>query len=292
MSDGSQWPRISIVTPSLNQGRFIEETIRSVLLQGYPDLEYIIIDGGSTDGSIEVIRKYEKWLTYWVTEPDTGQSQAINKGIVRSTGQIFAWVNSDDLYCINAFMKVAQAMWHNGLVSKPIVYGHLYWINESGEIISKSYATPVTRDDIIAFWIPGKSINQPTLFLTLSLLKNNLLNESLHYAMDWDLWLRLSATHNFFLLPTFLSYFRYYHSSKSGTGKEKFFKEQIKISREYWHESTFSYFQLYLSYEKYRIKQVFLKVWNHLKALLYLFLGNKNYNAIKTFKKIIFNKKQ
>jgi len=100
--DGSPWPRISIVTPSYNQGRFIEETIRSVLLQGYPDLEYIIIDGASTDQSAEIIQKYEPWLTYWVSEKDRGQAHAINKGFAKATGDIGAYLNSDDMYLVNA----------------------------------------------------------------------------------------------------------------------------------------------------------------------------------------------
>src|SRR5437588_6081454 len=108
--DGSCWPRISIVTPSYNQGQFIEETIRSVLLQGYPDLEYIIIDGGSQDESVEIIKKYEPWLTYWVSEQDRGQSHAINKGFDRSTGLILGWLNSDDVLLPNALATVAVAM--------------------------------------------------------------------------------------------------------------------------------------------------------------------------------------
>src|SRR5687767_11548136 len=92
---GSDWPRITIVTPSFNQAQFLEETIRSVLLQGYPNLEYIIIDGGSTDKSVDIIKKYEQWLAYWVSEPDRGQSDAINKGFEKATGEVFAWINSD-----------------------------------------------------------------------------------------------------------------------------------------------------------------------------------------------------
>src|SRR5262245_43472888 len=92
------WPRISVVTPSFNQGKFIEETIRSILLQGYPNLEYIVIDGGSTDNSLEVIKRYSPWLSYWVSEKDRWQSHAINKGMSHATGDIVAWLNSDDLY--------------------------------------------------------------------------------------------------------------------------------------------------------------------------------------------------
>ena len=93
MPDGSDWPRISIVTPSYNQGQYIEETIRSILLQGYPNLEYIIIDAGSTDQTVEIIKKYEMFLSYWVSESDNGQAHAINKGLSLCTGEIFNWIN-------------------------------------------------------------------------------------------------------------------------------------------------------------------------------------------------------
>src|SRR5262245_11264512 len=98
MPDGSEWPRISIVTPSYNQGAFLEETLRSVLLQGYPNLEYVVIDGGSRDCSVDVIKKYERWIRYWVSEPDRGQSHAINKGFEKTNGDILAYINSDDAY--------------------------------------------------------------------------------------------------------------------------------------------------------------------------------------------------
>ena len=107
-ASGKPWPRISIVTPSYNQGQFIEETIRSVLLQGYPNLEYIIIDGGSTDNSVEIIKKYSPWLTYWVSERDRGQSHAINKGFEHASGDILGWLNSDDMLAMGSLRRVAE----------------------------------------------------------------------------------------------------------------------------------------------------------------------------------------
>src|SRR5262245_16909311 len=106
-SDGLPWPSISIVTPSYNQGQFIEETIRSVLLQGYPNLEYIIIDGGSKDQTVDIIHKYEPWLTYWVSRKDRGQAHAINDGLRRASGTIFNWINSDDVLAPNALATIA-----------------------------------------------------------------------------------------------------------------------------------------------------------------------------------------
>lgn len=103
-------PKISIVTPSYNQGEFIEATINSILTQNYPNLQYIIIDGGSTDGSVEIIKKYEKYLHFWCSEPDAGQYDAINKGFARSSGEIMAWLNSDDMYCPWVFKTVADVM--------------------------------------------------------------------------------------------------------------------------------------------------------------------------------------
>ena len=107
MPDGAQWPKLSIVTPSLNQGEFVEETLRSVLLQGYPDLEYIVIDGGSTDDSVGIISKYESWLTYWVSESDKGQTDAIGKGFDKATGVRLGWINSDDMLMPGALYAVA-----------------------------------------------------------------------------------------------------------------------------------------------------------------------------------------
>ena len=111
--DGSEWPGISIVTPSYNQGQFIEETIRSILLQNYPNIEFIIIDGGSNDFTLEIIKKYEKWITFWVSEKDRSQSHAINKGFERCTGELVNWICSDDMLCKDALFNLAPLIKHN-----------------------------------------------------------------------------------------------------------------------------------------------------------------------------------
>ena len=130
MPDGSPWPRVSIVTPSYNHGQFIEETIRSVLLQGYPNIEYIIIDGGSSDETLDIIRKYEPWLTHWVSEPDMGQSHAINKGFARCSGDVVAWLNSDDEYLPGTLGIVGHYMEKNPAAD--IVFGDQEEMDENG----------------------------------------------------------------------------------------------------------------------------------------------------------------
>jgi len=119
--ENSVLPKISIITPSFNQGNYIEETIRSVLLQDYPNLEYIVIDGGSTDGTLEIIKKYEPWITYWESAPDRGQSHAINKGIQKASGDWIAWLNSDDIYLENALTKIVATITQSSKTASWIV---------------------------------------------------------------------------------------------------------------------------------------------------------------------------
>lgn len=198
MSDGSPWPRISVVTPSYNQADFLEETIRSVLLQGYPNLEYLVIDGGSTDHSIEIIRRYEKWLTYWASEPDRGQCHAINKGWARATGDFVAYLNSDDVYFSNAFSRAVAALMAHP--QSAMVYSDGLWIDEANKPL---WLLPSVPMDIRKLLIgTGFVIPQPTTLIRRSVIEElSGLDESLHMAMDLDLWLKIALHYPMTYLP-------------------------------------------------------------------------------------------
>lgn len=184
MNDGSSWPRISIVTPSYNQGHFLERTIRSVLFQGYPNLEYIVIDGGSTDDSVKIIKKYDPWLTYWVSEKDEGQSQAINKGFEFATGEIFAWLNSDDIYSPGALYTVGT---HLARRQRALLIG-------SSSKLSGMDISNVVLDARKPSWYEmvydTRSFPQPSVFWTRDLWQlAGPLRKELYFVMDYYLWL-------------------------------------------------------------------------------------------------------
>jgi len=188
MPDGSPWPKISIVTPSYNQVQYLEETIRSVLLQGYPNLEYIIIDGGSTDGSVEIIKKYEPWLTYWVTEKDKGQSNAINKGFRHASGELIGWINSDDIFFPLAFKEVVF-YWVENDRPKALITGTKLKGNSTLDKISRLEQFPHT----IKHLLEKNIIEQPSTFYPVELLKEvGYIDERYKMSMDYDLWLRMA----------------------------------------------------------------------------------------------------
>lgn len=199
MSDGTAWPSITIVTPSYQQAGFLEETLRSVLLQGYPNLEYIVIDGGSTDGSVDIIRRYEPWLSYWVSEPDRGQSHAINKGFARATGHILGWLNSDDSYHPGALAEVAEAIHRAGT---EIVLGAMDKVQfGDGEprLVKRSLpweGEPFHRFPIVEAGSPEPfHFYQPSMFWTRRLWEETGgLDERYHYVMDLEWCNRALAT--------------------------------------------------------------------------------------------------
>jgi glycosyltransferase involved in cell wall biosynthesis len=213
MNQHPNLPSISIVTPSYNQGQFLEETIQSVLNQNYPNLEYIIIDGGSTDNSVKIIRKYEDRLAYWVSEKDRGQTEAINKGFKIATGELIAWINSDDYYCENVFFRIAAFFSANPEIM--LIYGNSYFVDEKGKITAFKPALPFN-----AFIIRhgGFLIHQPTVFLRRTVLKDvGYLNDSYHGVMDIEWYCRISERYKPVPLNIDVAMFRWHQASKSSS---------------------------------------------------------------------------
>ncbi len=204
------YPKISIVTPSYNQGRFLEVTIQSVLDQNYPDLEYIIIDGGSTDNSVDIIKKYEKHLSYWISEKDDGQADAINKGIRRSTGEIIGWLNSDDTYVKGAFLKVIGAFKKNP--DCIVVHGDRILIDADNHVVGWTALPPFNPQCY------GFNVCSETAFWRRNAMdKIGLLNASLRFAMDLEFFSRLYQVGLFCKIDDYLGCFRCHPDNKSST---------------------------------------------------------------------------
>ncbi len=231
LSDDSEWPKISVVTPSYNQAQFIEETIRSVLLQNYPNLEYIIIDGSSTDKSVEIIRKYEKYITCWVSEKDRGQSHAINKGFAKSSGDILCWINSDDLLKPGALKFVARSFPDISIPS---------WLIGSSEIIdSTGKSIKLRTPENVALeralmWNENWFAQQSTFWTRPMWNAVSKIDESLHYAMDFALWLKMFEVAKPLLTTELLSYYRYQENAKCLTQPAKALEEVKAILWQYF----------------------------------------------------------
>lgn len=189
MEDGRDWPPINIVTPSYNQGQFIEETLRSVLLQGYPNLEYFVLDGASTDNSVEIIKKYSSWLTYWVSEPDSGQSEAINRGLKMGSGLFTTWINSDDMLYRNALVEHASRI---GFATNVVYVGMCAYMNIDGTIVSIHRARVHSFEDLVRIrkvWRSGGNIVQPEVLFPRELaLEVGGVDVDNHNTMDYELW--------------------------------------------------------------------------------------------------------
>jgi glycosyltransferase involved in cell wall biosynthesis len=223
MPDGTPWPKISIVTPSYNQAQYLEETIRSVLLQNYPNLEYIIIDGGSTDGSVEIIKKYEPWLAYWESQKDQGQSHAINKGIQQATGEFFAWINSDDYYLPGIFPERVTMLTNS--IDIVLVYGDIHFIDKNGHF---SHAWETKQTSPKKMLLEGNHIPQPSTLMRLIKVKSiQGVDMELKYVMDYALWLKLSLYGEFKYLPGFVANFRIHPDSKETTSSYDFVLEKL-----------------------------------------------------------------
>jgi hypothetical protein len=214
-SNGSSWPTIAIVTPSFNQAQFIEETMRSVLLQNYPRLEYVVMDGGSTDGSAAIIATYEPWLTHWTSAPDRGQSDAINRGFARvPDATIYGWLNSDDVLLPGALAAVGEFFASNPSCE---------WLSGDGIFVYEpdlrthyeKKSAPYTTRELLQYG-RGMYLPQPSVFFAQKLYRRvGGIDCSLRYSMDLDLWLRLSRHAPLHHLPRFLSMLRQHPAAKT-----------------------------------------------------------------------------
>lgn len=226
MPNSISYPKISIVTPSFNQGQFIEETILSVLNQNYPNLEYIIIDGGSTDNSVDIIKKYEKYLTYWVSEKDSGQSEAINKGINKVTGEIFNWLNSDDYLEPGALHLIAEIFKSH---SADVVCGKANHFGEGVNYVSEA-STYFDQKNNIAL-VPR--INQPATFFKTNVIRElGPLDNQLHYCMDLEWWMKYLVLykHDHITFTTkSLVNFREHNTSKTIAHSYKFVQDKCLL---------------------------------------------------------------
>jgi glycosyltransferase involved in cell wall biosynthesis len=225
MEISMDYPKISIVTPSYNQAKFIEETICSVLDQAYPNLEYVIVDGGSQDGSVDIIKKYEKYLTWWISEPDKGHGNAINKGFSKTTGEIMAWLNSDDKYKDKSFFKVAEIF---------NIYNDVNWIvgksgnwNKKGEFIREEFLYKNIYDFLLGDY---KWIQQESTFWRRKLWNcaGGYINENYKFMIDGELWTRFFTFDNLWHINHVLAGYRQHDTNRA----KIYFNEVIREMEE------------------------------------------------------------
>ena len=222
----TQQPLVSIITPSFNQARFLEQTIQSVLTQDYPRIEYIIMDGGSTDDSVDVIKKHQSRITSWVSEQDKGQTDAINKGFNRATGDILAWINSDDTYNPNAVSEAVKYLTENPEVA--LVYADCNFIDEEDRVIGKFKSAQTDYHRLREGFV---HIPQQTMFFRAKYWKElGPLDPSFYFAMDYDLWTRIAAKAPLKYLPGRVwANFRIHTTSKTNVGDERGWQEMLRV---------------------------------------------------------------
>jgi len=244
-------PLVSIVTPSYNQGRFIEDTILSVKNQDYPNIEHIIVDGGSTDNTLDILKKYEgTYNMRWISEPDEGQSDAVNKGFRMAKGEIIGWLNSDDVYFTRDVISyvVEEFKKHPNL---SVVYGDVVFIDKTNTIfkVIKMYEWNYNR------LLRGLSISQPATFFHRQIICENKLDDNLHYAMDFEFWLRLGKKYKFIHVNKILAGNRIHKERKRISRGDVAKNEDILIMKRYGQKLDIKFYAL-----RYLIDYPFLQI--------------------------------
>lgn len=220
----AQKPLVTIVTPSYNQAEYLEQTIQSVLGQDYPNIEYMVVDGGSTDGSVEIIKAYADRLAWWVSEPDKGQADAINKGFAKATGKYIAWLNSDDVYLPGTITRAIKELEADPQLG--LVYGNLLSINTQNVHVNTIRYRQFALEDLLSFFIIG----QPSVFMRRKVLeKVGYLSLDYHYLLDHHLWLRFAAERPIKYIREPLAGARYHPSAKNMAMAEYFGEEAFRI---------------------------------------------------------------
>ncbi|MDK1118765.1 MAG: glycosyltransferase family 2 protein [Anaerolineae bacterium] len=220
----SQQPLVSIITPSYNQAAYLEQTLTSVLEQDYPHLEYFVIDGASTDGSLDIIHKLADRLTWWVSEKDSGQAEAINKGLARARGEIIAWLNSDDYYLLGAVSAAVKVFQEYPEVV--LVYGNMLAVDENGETINIFKYNQLSLKDLLCFQIIG----QPAVFMRRDALdKAGHLDPNFHYLLDHQLWLRVALQGRILHVNDTWAAARYHAEAKNRAKAAEFGREAFRI---------------------------------------------------------------
>lgn len=232
LSHDQRWPRISIVTPSLDQGEFLERTIRSVLLQGYPNLEYIIIDGGSTDGSVAIIKKYARHLAYHVSEPDRGYVHAINKGLKRATGEIMCWLNSDDFYLPGTLQTVAVSLAAG--TGNMAIAGHVMKTYADGRPAQKIIGQYSSLHRLLKFWL-GYQMHQPSIFWRREVFESiGYLDEERDLIADFDYWVRVGRQYHFNSVDRILACATHHAQAKTADDCRGYHEELKRQARSFW----------------------------------------------------------
>ena len=214
---------VSIITPSFNQAAYLEQTILSVLQQDHAHIEYIVIDGASTDTSVDIIRKYESKLSYWVSEKDHGQAEAINKGFARATGEIIAWLNSDDYYLSGAVSSAVRIFEENPDVV--LVYGNMLAVDEHGVTFNTLNYKQLTLDDLLCFQIIG----QPAVFMRRSALEDLKLDSTFHFLLDHYLWIQIARRGKILHIDQTWAVARYHAEAKNRAKAAEFGREAFRI---------------------------------------------------------------
>jgi glycosyltransferase involved in cell wall biosynthesis len=234
-------PLISIITPNLNSAKYLEECIRSVLLQDYPHVELVVIDGGSDDGSVDLIRKYEQFLKYWISEPDSGQSEAINKGFSQTSGLLVNWLNADDMLLPGALRAIGTAYFERFSASKMEVNRRALvvlslvrnlslpdgraWVVDQG----------LLRKNIVRFWNQPETYHQPGIFLARSLWEQaGGLDEGLHCCMDYELYCKIHPFAEFISTDAITALFRVHQDQKTARLEDALIIEKSRSSKRYW----------------------------------------------------------